>query len=250
MSARAPKPLTFDQLSALRSQTERISAFLTARLRAHLSTLYPILNPSRVFGKHLGARESAPRADEAYAALLEKYREASGAPFDLRSDLGDDALSAMEHGIDVFPWEYTHDAGGKPITITSPVKWAVTYRSEYSLPQMRHLAATNTDRRTLSLQQFIVNAVGIQIVLARNAGVGQILDDLRYDAQVETGPGLGKVPLLTISSRLPSFRPADELILSATRLSGVPAFIELIDPDVVRNLHDPLRSKLEGILSE
>ena len=75
------------------------------------------------------------------------------------------------------------------------------------------------------------------------------MGDLRYDVRVEVGPGLGKLPLLTISSRISSFRPTDELILSAIRFSGVPAFIELVDTEAVRRLEDPLRQQVEKILT-
>jgi hypothetical protein len=47
---------------------------------------------------------------------------------------------------------------------------------------------------------------------------------------------------------LPSFRPADNLILMATRFSGVSNFVELIDVDVVNTLQDPLRSRIEELL--
>jgi hypothetical protein len=245
----AASSLTFDQLAELREKTERLSQFLSGRLKSHLATLYPILAPKRVFGKYLGFKEVISRADEAYTQLVEKYREASGAPFDLRSDLDEEALSAMEHGIEVYPWEYTLQAKDKAVTISSPVRWVITYRSDYTLAEMRRLSATKGDRRKAAVRHFVVNAIATQIVFAHNPGTVQLLDDLRYDVRVEVGPGLGKLPLLTISSRISSFRPPDELILSAIRLSGVPAFIELVDTEAVRQLEDPLRRQVERILT-
>jgi hypothetical protein len=47
---------------------------------------------------------------------------------------------------------------------------------------------------------------------------------------------------------VPSFRPSDEVILAATRFSGVPAFIELIDVEAARMLPDPLKARIEEIL--
>jgi len=243
-----PASLSFDQLAQLREKTERLSQFLADRLKGHLATLYPILAPKRVFGKYLGFKETVGRADEAYNQLVERYREVSGAPFDLRSDLDDEALSAMEHGIEVYPWEYALEAGDKTVTIASPVRWVVTYRSDYSVAEMRRLCATKGDRRKAAIRHFVVNALAGQIVFAHNPGALQLLEDLRYDVRVEVGPGLGKLPLLTMSSRISSFRPPDELILSAIRLSGVPAFIELVDPEAVRQVEDPLRQQVEKIL--
>ena len=61
-------------------------------------------------------------------------------------------------------------------------------------------------------------------------------------------PGLGDLPLVVISSCIPSFRPSDDLVLATTTLSGVPAFIELIDVDAIRQLKDPLKPRLEEFL--
>lgn len=246
----SPKPITIEQLAEVRDKTERVSDFLTQRLKGHLATLYPILTPKRVFGKYLGVKDSVPRAEEAYSHLQSRFRECSGAPFDLRADMNEDALSNMEHGIEVYPWEYTYETGGKAIVITSPVRWVVTYKSDYSLAAMRAVTGGRSERRTASIRQFLINAIGFEIVLARVTGVVQLLQDLRYDLATETGPGLGKLPLATVSAGIPSFRPPDDLILAATRLSGVAAFIELVDLDAVSRIEDPLRKQIENILTK
>ena len=61
-------------------------------------------------------------------------------------------------------------------------------------------------------------------------------------------PGLGDLELATLSSHLTSFRPPDELILSATGISGVSAFIELVDKDAAQSLRDPLREEIAEAL--
>jgi len=61
--------LTFEQLSELRAKTQRVSQFLEARLEGYLETLRPLLAPKRLLGKHVGAKEEAPRADKALAQL-------------------------------------------------------------------------------------------------------------------------------------------------------------------------------------
>lgn len=244
-----PAALTFEQLADLRHKTERLSQFLAGRLKSHLATLYPILAPQRTFGKYLGAKDGSSRADDAYRQLTEKYREASGAPFDLRSDLDEAALTSMENGIAVYPWEYTLTLRDKPVTMSSPVRWVVTYQSDYSLSEIRRLFASGGERRKTAIRHFVVNALAAQVVFAHNPGASQLLQDLRYDLRVETCPGLGKLPLLTIGSRLCSFRPPDELIAAAIQFSGVPAFIELVDPDAVAALEDPFRAEMVRILT-
>src|SRR5579864_7003110 len=161
----AARTLTFEQLAQLREKTERLSRFLSERLKSHLNTLYPVLAPRRVFGKYLGAKEVIARADDSYTQLVEKYREVSGSPFELRSDLDEEALSAMENGIEVYPWEYTRQAGDKTITISSPFRWVVTYRSDYSLSEMRRLIASKSERRRQAVRHFLVNALASQIVI-------------------------------------------------------------------------------------
>lgn len=242
--------VTLDNLVELRETSEKLSQFLAGRLKAHLDTLYPLLAPKRIFGKHIGAREAVPKADEAFAQLGDKYREAAGAPFELRSDLDEPALSAMEHGIEVYPWEYTHEVGGKSITMTSPVRWVVTYRSDYTLAQLRALMAAKGERKALPLRQFLVNAVALQVVLSRTPGLTALLQDLAYDVRMENGPGLGRLPLVTVGFPMPSFRPPDELIQAATRFSGVPAFIELVDTEAAQTLENPLRTRIEELLAQ
>jgi hypothetical protein len=78
----------------------------------------------------------------------------------------------------------------------------------------------------------------------------QILADLRFEVSTTTREGLGKLPLVTISSHLPSVRPPDELLLQITKFSGVAAFIEVIERDPLANLRDPLREELERILQQ
>jgi hypothetical protein len=244
----AARTLTIEQLADLREKTERLSQFLSQRLRNHLTTLYPILAPRRTFGKYVGFKEVIARADEAYALLGEKYREVSGAPFDLGNDLDEEALSAMEYGIEVYPWEYTQQVGDKPIAMSCPFRWVITYRSDYPLSEMRRLMAGKGEARKTSVRHFLVNALATQIVFSHNPGALELLDDLRYQVRIETGPGLGKLPLFTVGSNVSSFRPPDELMLSAIRLSGVPAFIELVDMEAVRQLADPMRQRIEKTL--
>jgi hypothetical protein len=87
-----------------------------------------------------------------------------------------------------------------------------------------------------------------QLVITHTPGLAPLLTDLRYQLQTDVAPELPKLPLVTISSRLRSFRPPDELILAATGFSGVPAFVELIDVDVLPGLVDPLQERIGQLL--
>jgi hypothetical protein len=88
----------------------------------------------------------------------------------------------------------------------------------------------------------------MQSALDKFPGLVRLLEELRYHVQVEKNQALGDLPLVIISSSLPSFRPPDSVVLATTRLSGVPAFIELVDPKVIQQIRDPLKSRLEDLL--
>jgi hypothetical protein len=248
----AAKSLTFEELAELREKTEAISQFLQKQLKAHLETLRPLFAPRRLLGKYVGVKEEVAGADRAFAQLQEKYKEVCGKLFALPPELDDGPLSLIDNRLELYPWEYVHQAKGeretKAVTITSPVRWVLTYSSGYTLSQLTQSVAGREPRRADSIRQFVVNALVMQFLLAKFPGITQLLTDLRFEIHPEKAPGLGELPLVTIRSCLPSFRPADSLILAATRLSGVPGFIELIDVDTIHSLQDPFKLRIEGML--
>jgi hypothetical protein len=250
----APKILNLDELLEFREATERVSGYLNKRLKDHLTALSPFLVPGRVLGKHVGTRESAPRADEALAELAEKYKQVCGALSGLKPDLDEEVLTSIGAVTQIYPYEYSYEAHGpkaaKLISMTSPIRWVVTYGAPVSLSQLRALLLSSADRRSPSVRQFVVNALAFQITLSRSPGAMLLIQDLRYEVRTETLPGLEGIPLVIFSLALPSFRPSDDLLLTATRLSGVPAFIEVIDTDAVSRLQDPLVLKIESLLTE
>jgi hypothetical protein len=249
---RPEKALTFEQLLELREKTETISQFLHKQLGTYLETLRPLLAPRRLLGRYVGAKEEVVGADKAFIQLQEQYKGVCGKPFALPPELERESLTFLEGRLELYPWEYTYEAKGeretKAITITSPVHWILTYSSDYTFSQLRQAVAGKEERRSDHIRQFVVNALAMQLVFAKYPGISQLLTDLRYQVQTERAPGLGALPLVTIGSCLPSFRPSDDLIMAATRFSGVPAFIELIDIDAVSALQDPFKQQIEDML--
>lgn len=244
--------LTFEQLAKLREQTEAIAGFLKTQLQGHLETLRPLFAPRRLLGKYVDRKEDVSGSEKAVAQLREKFKDVCGAPFSLIPELDEDTLARIDNRPELYSWEYTYEAKGegepRGLTITSPVRWVLTYGSGYTLSQARQAVAGKHERRTADIRQFVVNALVMQLVLARYPGISQLLSDLRFQVQVDKCPGLGALPLVTLSAWLPSFRPADNLILMATRFSGVSNFVELIDVDAVHTLQDPLKPRIEELL--
>ncbi len=246
------KPLTFQELTELRRKTEIVSKFLQEQLAAHLETLRPVLSPERVFSKYLGAKGDHTLADRAFAQLQQNYRVFSGRPFDVPSEFDPQWLTLVGNRLTLYPWEYAHEAKTdretKTITMASPVRWVVSFTSAYALSQVRQGLAGKGERRAEHIRQFVVNALVTQLTLSHATGLATLFADLRYQVQTEHAPDLPKLPLTTIAFGLPSFRPADDLILSATSFSGISAFIELIDVGALSRLQDPLKARIEELL--
>ncbi len=250
------RSLTIPEVAELRSKTETISKLLQTQLETHLETLRPLFAPRRLLGKHLGGsagRDEVPGADKALAELKQRYKEVAGPPLVLRPELSRETVSGIESRIELYPWEYDHEARTatetRTIAITSPGRWVMSYDSDYSLSQVRRVLAGEEEKRAADLAQFVANALAMGAMMEKFPALTGLLNDLRFEVRVETANGLGKLPVVTVNSNLASFRPPDELILTATGFSGVAAFIELVDRDAVQNLRDPLRERLEKILS-
>ena len=244
--------LTLQGLGELRRKTEIISKFLQDQLTAHLETLRPILSPDRVFGKFIGSKADAALADRAFAQLQQNYKPFTMRPFDLPSEFDQHWLTLVGHRVMLYPWEYVYQAKTeretRTINMTSPVRWVVSFTSGYTLSQVIQGLAGKGERRPEHIRQFVVNALVTQLMITHTPGLAALFTDLRYQLQTDSTPDLPRLPLTVFTTGLPSFRPADDLILSATTFSGIPAFIELIDIDALPHLQDPLKARLEELL--
>ena len=90
----------------------------------------------------------------------------------------------------------------------------------------------------------------MQAFIARSSGLSSILAELRYNVTAQTHPGLNSLPLVVIQSQIPTFLPPEPVIAAATELSGVNAFIELIDVEAIRQLSDPFKQRLSQLIPE
>jgi hypothetical protein len=243
--------LTFEQLSDARELTDRLSAHLKSRVESYLVTLRPLLSPQRLLGSHSG-RTRVGGSTQAVKKLRESFKEACGKPFSLRSQLDDDVLDAVENRLVLYPWEYACEVSSgqesKSITINSPVRWVLTYQSDYSLPRFRKVMQGKEERRNDEVRQFLVNALTMNLVFESFPSIASLLAELRFPVKARLADDLGKLPLLTLDACLPSFLPPDELIIKTSQFSGVPAFIELIDVEAMGSIEDLLKLELEEII--
>jgi hypothetical protein len=244
--------VTLQELPEIRRKTETIARLLHEQLKQHLETLRPVLAPERVFGKNAGGKSDVPGAERALLDLQQAYREYSTKPFDLPVEFDPQWLTLVGSRLELHPWEYLHEAKAgaetKPVTMTSPLRWILSYASNYSVAQARQVLQGKEPRRPEYLRQFVVNTLVLHAVVSRNAGLARLFSDLRYELKAASASELGRLPLVTLSSCLGSFRPSDDLILAATAFSGVPAFIELVNLEEIRNPRDTLKERVEAAL--
>jgi hypothetical protein len=249
------RSLTIPELAELRSKTQAISDELQGRISAHLETIRPLFAPRRLLGKFSGGsarRDDVAGAEKAISSIRARYKELAGKPFGLKTELADDALTTIDPRVELYAWEYAHEATGagetKIISITSPVRWVMSFASGYTLHEVREVIAGRAEKRPGDLQQFVVNALAMGAMLEKFPSLARLLEDLRFEVSREGAPDMGNLPLVSLSSNLTSFRPPDDLLVTATGFSGVDAFIELVDRGAVDGMRDPLRERLAAKL--
>ena len=247
------KDIDLAQMAPLRNVSQKISQYLHKRLGAYLTTLTPMFAPRRILGEFmLSAFEGkVPGADKNIAALQELYKNLIGKPFDLPSKLTT-PLPTIRTQIEIYPWEYAYQVGqegSQTITITSPVRWALSYASGYSLSRFRAARFGRETQRPEEIKQFIINTLTMHLLVEQSPGIRQIMEDLRFPLNVEESPELGALPFVVIRSAVPSFRPQDEIIQTVTQLSGTPAFEEIIDIEATTGLEDPFKQKIAELMT-
>jgi hypothetical protein len=248
MSDDSTKTLSLAELPELRRKTETVANFLQQQIAAYLETMRPLFAPERLFGKYAGGKIELPEAEKALAELRQRYRPFTSRPYDLPTDLETSWLSLVGSALELHPWTYEHQLQGKAITMSSSVRWAVNFRANCTLAQVKNALAGREKLRPEYLRQFLVNALVLQLALNHNPGLVLLFQDLGYELRTETPPDLKNLPVVTITSFLRSFRPSDDIITAATAFSGVPAFIELIHLDGLQTSKDVLREKLVELM--
>lgn len=232
----------------LRKATEKIGTILEKRLKSHLTVLRPLFMPRKLFGTYIksSAMQEVPGADKAFAALQEQYGAVSKNPFDLPKKL-QPPLPPISNELQGTPLEYALESAGGT-RITSPTKWVLSYRGECPLSRLRAMVSGKEARQAEDMRQALIDHLAIVVFLKHFPALRQLFQDLRYDIQVEALPDLGGLPVVVLRAPLPTFLPTDEFIDQVTQLSGVKAFQEIVDPDAVTQMSDPLREALVGAL--
>jgi hypothetical protein len=247
------KNLSFEQLAAVRKRTHVISDFLEKQLLSYLDTLRSLLLPERILGKLVGSKFDVPGADKTLTELQESYRRLPGKPFDFSKEFETDWLSEVGVKLELQRWEYSREIATesekRTVAFTSPTRWIVGYGPGLSFAQAIQAFSRKQDRRgNDQLRQFVVNTLVFNSLIARSGGIIALLNDLRYKVQLETHPSLSGLPLAVVQSQVSTFLPPEPVIAAATELSGINAFIELIDLDAIRELRDPFLERIAQLV--
>src|ERR1035438_7677849 len=188
MSDDSSKALTLAELPELRRKTEAVSRFLRDQIAGHLETLRPLFSPERILGRYASGKVDPAAVERTFAELQESYRPFTHKPYDLPETLDTHWLTLVGNALELHPWEYVHPVQGRPIMMSSPVRWVVNYRANYTPTQVKAVLEGKETVRPDYLRQFVVNSLVLLLVLRRNSGLGKLFQDLRYELRTETIP--------------------------------------------------------------
>jgi hypothetical protein len=241
------------KLLSLHSLTKEISQVCLRRLRAQVEAMAPLFRPRRYLGDHMvgAGTESAVAADRNLTDLRGLYERVAVKPFDLRPELRL-PLESVTTQFQFDEWGYTHatqtDQGWRPIHITTPLTWVLSYATPYSPSTLRGVVAGSGQRDVEAVRAFVLRACLMHELFAKIPGLKVLLQGLRYRVEVRQSPELGELPLVTVSAPFETFRPPDNLVAMASGLAGGTSFAEVLSVESLNSLNDPLREEALEIL--
>ncbi len=239
------------RLLALRKSTRAIADLLRTQMKEYLSTLAPLFRPRNVLGSYAesGGYEASRTGEKAFRELQELYQMiAQSKLYPLPSDLKT-PLEVINTQLEMTPVEYTHVATSgtehKTVNVTSPLKWALTYKGFG--PARFQEVLNSGDRTTDELQQFVLHYLMMHSVITKQPGLSRILEAMHFPVSIEYSPEFGDLPLSYVASSISTVRPPDEVLVESTEVSGMNAFEELVQLEDVAKLRDPLKEQLLAI---
>ena len=243
-----------DSIQALlvrRKLTRAIADVARAQVTEYLTTLAPLLRPKTVLGDYIqgGSKEPNHKAEKLFKELQALYEKAAPAkPYSLTRELAPPfALSNV--GLEITPLEYTHTAQSgsesRKIMVRCPLTWVLTY-SGFAPTRLQELIDTRT-RAADELQRFIVSQLILHLATTSQPGVKQILEALHFPVTTRKSAEFGEAPMTLIGAGISTTRPSDAVIIESAELTGMDAFEEVVNPEDISALRDPLKERLVEI---
>ena len=240
------------RLIVMRRATRAIGDLLHSQLKDYLSALAPLFRPAGILGEYVqgGTKEMSALAMKAFQELQAVYGTAAGAkPFSMPKDLRppvEIVRSALELYKMDYPYTLNTAGQSKTIVITEPLKWQLAF-AEFAPARLRQLLS-DRNRTDTDAARFVVHYSVLSVLAARQAGMVQMLGSLHYNLTPLRQPEFGELPLMCITSSVPTVRPPDDVIADAVEISGQEAFEEVVDAEAIANIHDPFKDQLMNIL--
>ncbi len=239
------------RLLALRKLTRAVADLLRNEVKDYLGTLTPLLRPQTVFGNLVdspGLKESVRGADAAFKDVQDIYARLVGVkPFMLPRELKP-PLEVKNTALELSTLEYGYAAKGesasKTVVVSSPLRWVVSYGG-YGLKRLYEVATGKVSNK--DVLDVVLHTLLLHVVVSRQAGVGRVLQSLRFPASAGRLPGLGDLPVTFISAPVTTLRPPDDVIIENTEISGSDAFEEVVDLATISSIGDPLQERLLGV---
>ncbi|HXQ73311.1 MAG TPA: hypothetical protein VN844_22615 [Pyrinomonadaceae bacterium] len=245
---------TTERLLALRKLTRTIAELLRSRMKDYLSTFAPLMHPKNVLGNYVGgqAYEVTRIGEKPFAELRDRYLALAQSrrlslPPDLKTPL---ELINPQLEMNPVEYEYVATSGGqtKTVTITSPLKWSLSYAG-FPPSKLKALLQDKSSRND-DLQQFVLHSLMMESVILRQTGISQMLEALHFPLSVERAESSMDLPVCYVSSSVSTTRPPDDVIIQSTEISGMDAFEEIVNIEDVARLRDPLKEKLSDLVKD
>ena len=241
---------TIQKLLILRKITRAVADHVRGQLKDSLATIAPLFRPRTLLGENVRGtgKDVIKGADKAVQDLQAIYGPLAATKlYDLPKELNP-PLELPGSALEFNPVEQSYtaktDRETKTITITSPLKWMLSY-SGYGPKQLKDLLATRASRTGDELRQTVLHFCVLHLMLnvVKQTGLADLLGGLRFSVNPGRSPEFGELPITFLTAAIPTLRPPDDVIIESTEISGTPVFEEVIDIDGIINLRDPLRER-------
>lgn len=241
--------LDMGKLLELRKLTTTIAAQLEGQLKGYLTTLQPLFAPERVMGGHVrpGSSAMVKGADKALDALKAAYLGLAGSKlYNLPKSI-EPPISISTARPELARVEYAYEAsdGGsnRAMTAISPLKWVLTYGG-FTPARLSGLLAQGDNVNERELIETIQHVLIMNLVLAQQTGLKDVLASLGFTIASEKLPAFGDLPFTTIMAPIKTKRPPDKIMLQIAEISGSPQFEEIVRIEDIVAMKTPLKDQL------
>src|SRR5262245_25263096 len=240
-------------LLAQRRITRAISEAVRSELSHHVSVLTPLLRPEAVFSEYIegGRRDAGHRPGQALKDLQALYEQIAPArPLNLRRELTP-PFPFANVGLEMTPVDYVHVARSgqheRHITVRRPLTWTLTYAG-FGPAKLQALIESK-GRSPEEMQHFILAYLLLHFVIKHQPALTHIFDELHFPVTSTTVTAFGDLPVTRIGIAVNTERPADDVVIESSELTGMDAFEEVVHAEDISRLQSPFPQRLLEIVA-